>query len=506
MLDLTFALRRYAHYRLKDLHHQNAVETQRQQLTRLLRRASETQFGRQHNFANIRTVENFQNAVPLRRYEDFWNGYWSTHYPVLDNLTWPGVIPFFANSSGTSSGVTKHIPVSRAMVRSNRRAAIDLLVHHIANRPHSRILGGKNFFLGGSAALTPVGPDVLEGDLSGIAAALVPFWGKSFYYPSGALAQIADWEEKAQLLAQHAFSEDIRSFSGTPSWLLLFLENMRRLKPEGSGHLANYWPNLELLVHGGVSFEPYRARFTELLKKSHAETREVYPASEGFIALADRGPQDGLRLFTDNGLFFEFVPVEELDSTNPTRHWLANAEIGVNYALVLSSNAGLWSYVIGDTVRLVEKMPPRLLVTGRISYGLSAFGEHLIGEEIDAAVAQAAATCGIQMTDFMVGPVLPETGAGYHLYIAEGAAPVNADQAADFAEAVDRALAARNGDYAEHRRGGFGMAAPQARFLAPGGFAAWMKSRGKLGGQNKVPRVIADTEKFKAAVDTLIKS
>ncbi len=451
MFDLTSVLRAYARFRLSQLGREDPIRSQRQQLRRLLRRGAKTQFGREHGFAAIRSVADFQRAVPLRRYDGFWDDYWSRPYPVLDNVTWPGIMPYFANSSGTSSGVTKHIPVSAAMVRANRRAALDLLVHHIANRPGSRVLGGKNFLLGGSAALTVVAPEVMAGDLSGIAASRLPWWAKGFYFPSGADAQIADWEEKSRTLARRALKEDIRSLSGTPSWLLLFFDEMMRAAPERQGRLAAYWPALELLVHGGVSFEPYRARFAALLEGSHAETREVYPASEGFIAVQDRTPREGLRLITDNGLFFEFVPVEELDSPEPTRHWLQTAQTGVNYALVLTSCAGLWSYVLGDTVRLSETVPPRLFVTGRTSYGLSAFGEHLIGEEIDAAVTAAANTAGIAVTDFMVGPVFPSSGPGYHLYLIEGAAGVRPEKAALFAETIDATLSARNVDYAEHR-------------------------------------------------------
>ncbi len=503
MLDLTSALRVYGQFRLSALAQEDPVQSQRQQLMRLLHHAAKTAFGREHGFAGIQSVEDFQRAVPLRRYDGFWDGYWSSHYPVLENVTWPGIIPFFANSSGTSSGVTKHIPVSAAMVKANRRAAFDLLVHHIANRPGSGVLGGKNFFLGGSTALTALGSDVMAGDLSGIAAAGVPWWAKGFYFPTGADASITDWEEKSRVLARRALAEDIRSLSGTPSWLLLFFDEMKRAAPERTGRLADYWPQLELLVHGGISFEPYRARFAELLEGSHAETREVYPASEGFIAIQDKSPRDGLRLLTDNGLFFEFVPVEELESAQPTRHWLQTAETGVNYALVLTSCAGLWSYILGDTVRLVEKSPSRLVVTGRTSYGLSAFGEHLIGEEIDAAVTAAAETTAIAVTDFMAGPVFAQSGPGHHLFLVEGAA-AQPDKAALFATTIDAALCARNVDYAEHRKGNFGMGPPQVRFVRQGGFAAWMKGRGKLGGQNKVPRVIADAEAFAAAAAVLL--
>lgn len=492
-LDLTFALRAYARRRIAQITREDVLASQRRQLQTLVHRAQKTRFGRNHDFAAIRSVADYQRAVPLRRYDDFWRDYWSAVFPVLENVSWPGIIPCFANSSGTSSGVTKHIPVSAAMMNSNRRAAIDLLVHHAVNRPHSRILGGKNFFLGGSAALNPIAPDVAEGDLSGITAARVPWWARHFYFPTGPLAALSDWESKTRTLAERSLAEDIRSLSGTPSWLLLFVDELKKHRPEG--RFRDFYPDLELLVHGGVSFRPYRARFTELLEGSHAETREVYPASEGFIALQDRGPGEGLRLLTDNGLFFEFVPVDALHDPSPPRHWLGDVEAGVNYAVVLTSNAGLWSYVLGDTVRFIETKPPRLLITGRTSYGLSAFGEHLTGEEIDRAVALAAAEIGAGVADYTMGPVF--IGRGHHLYVVE--LDRRAADAENFAATIDRALSQANADYAEHRRDGYGMAPPQVVLVPPGSFAVWMKSRGKLGGQNKVPRVIADPDAFRLA-------
>jgi hypothetical protein len=504
MLDATPILRSYARRRLSLLDRQDAVEAQRHQLAGLITRAVDTRFGRDHSFAHLRDVADYQRAVPLRRYDDFWREYWSASYPVLDNVSWPGTIPYFAASSGTSTGVTKHIPVSAAMMQSNRRAAIDLLVQHVTHRPESRVFGGRNFFLGGSAALKALAPGVFEGDLSGVAAARVPAWARARYFPTGALARITDWETKIRELARVSLAEDIRSISGTPSWLLPFFDELKRVRPQTAGRLVDFYPNLELLVHGGISFEPYRARFAALLEGSHAETREVYPASEGFIALADCGPGKGLRLLVDNGLFFEFVPLEELDASSPTRHWLKTAETGVNYALVLTTCAGLWSYVIGDTVRFIEKNPPRILVTGRTSYGLSAFGEHLIGEEIDAAVSRAAEEIGVAITDYTVGPVFSADSAGHHLYLVELSTPVTPERTAEFTRVVDHVLSLRNADYADHRRGS--MAAPEVVFLAPGSFAAWMKSRGKLGGQNKVPRVIADAEAFHKAADAIRNS
>jgi len=501
MLDGTPLLRLYARWRLDQLARQDTVVEQENVLRGLLSRAASTRFHRDHGLAKVRAVADYQAAVPLRRYEDFWKDYWSGSYPVLEDLTWPGRIPRIANSSGTSSGASKHIPVSREMAAANRRAAIDLLVHHVGNRPQSRVLAGRNFMLGGSTALERLAPGVAAGDLSGMAAADVPWWAKPYFFPSGELAAIADWDEKTRQLAGKSLETNIRSLSGTPSWLLPFFDRLRALRP-GSSRLVDWYPDLEMIAHGGVSFAPYRARFVDLMEGGHAETREVYSASEGFVALADAEPDDGLRLLADNGLFFEFVPLEELPSTRPARHWLRTVEIGTNYALVLTTCAGLWSCILGDTVRFVNLRPPRLVVTGRTAYGLSAFGEHLIGEEIDKAIAAAAIAVKAEVADFTVGPVYPVAPdrIGHHLYLVEFSRPIGTIDVAHFAQTIDRELAKLNRDYAEHRRGDMGMGPPELRSVAAGGFARWMKARGKLGGQNKVPRVIADPAAFMRVV------
>lgn len=503
MLDATPLLRLYARARLATLAGLDPVEAQRRQLLALLKAAKATRFGKDHGFAAMTGVASYQARVPLRRYEQFWDEYWKEGYPVLANCTWPGTIPFFAVTSGTTSGVTKNIPCSRAMTRSNRKSALDILVHHLANRPNSRILAGRSFMLGGSVRLREVAPGILSGDLSGIAGRDVPFWARPRYFPPRELEAIEDWAEKIERLAPASLAADIRSISGTPSWLLLFFERLRQAAGTDYPGLAGLYPDLELLIHGGVGFAPYRARFARLLKGSHAETREVYPASEGFIALADLGPGDGLRLQVDTGLFYEFVPLEALSEASPPRLWLADVEVGRDYALAVTTCAGLWSYLIGDTVRFVSLDPPRILVTGRTSYTLSAFGEHLIGEEIEDAVAAAASAIGRDVTDFTAGAIVPgadaDAAAGGHLYICEFAGePPGTDDLARFAASLDARLSALNEDYAVHRAGDFGMAPPRVVAAPPGAFAAWMQSRGKLGGQNKVPRVITDDALFLA--------
>jgi hypothetical protein len=499
VIDATPALRVYARFRGRALSRQDAARTQERQLLRLVRRAARTTFGRAHGFASVRGVADFQNRVPLRCYEDFWRDFWEPAFPRLAGVSWPGRVPFLAVSSGTSSGTTKYIPVSPAMTRGNRRAALDVLVHHLAARPRSRVLDGAHFMLGGSTDLRAEAPGIRSGDLSGIAAAGVPFWARPWYFPPPELALVADWERKIDLLARASAGQRIRSISGTPSWLLLFFEKLASLRPEAPRLLAEHYPALELLVHGGVNFAPYRARFAAWLERGHAELREVYPASEGFIAIADRAPGEGMRMVVDHGIFYEFVPVSELGSPRPKRHWIATAEAGVDYALVLSTCAGLWSYVLGDVVRLVDRAPPRLLVTGRTSYFLSAYGEHLTGEEFERAVVEAAGAAGRDVAEFAVGPAPEAETHGQHVFVVEFAGAPPADLAR-FASTLDAVLSRMNDDYRAHREGGQ-MIPPRVVAVPQGCFTHWMRARGRLGGQNKVPRVITDPALLASLLD-----
>lgn len=499
MLDATPLLRLYARRRLAQLNAQRSAETQQRQLLKLVRKAAHTRFGRDHGFAKIGGVKDFQNRVRLRTYEDMWGEYWGRDFPTLTDCSWPRAMPYFALTSGTTTDDNKYIPCSNDMILSNRRGALDLLTHHLANRPHSRIFGGKTFMLGGSTDLVQHTPGVASGELSGIAPNRVPFWARSRLFPPVQLAAGSDWEEKIDILARASLTEDIRAFGGTPSWMLIFLDKLAALGGGDTRRSLRCYPNLELIVHGGVNFAPYRRQFENLCADTAAELREVYVASEGFIAVADRGTDDGLRLLLDAGIFYEFVPLAELGSPAPTRHWIADAEIGVNYALVLSSCAGAWSYVLGDTVTLVDRDPPRLLVTGRTAYSLSAFGEHLIAAEIETSVTAAADAIGALISDYSVAPIFPqkEGDLGGHLYIIEFLEQnIGNAQLETFAQILDRQLCQTNADYNAHRAEGFGLNPPKIRAVRSGTFAAWMKRRGKLGGQHKVPRILNDPALF----------
>lgn len=491
MLDGTPILKLVTRARVARMQRLHPAATQERLLLRLLHAARDTRFGLAHGFGTIRSVAEFQSRVALRRYEQFWTEWWQPDFPELRDVTWPGLIPYLALSSGTTSGTTKYIPVTAAQMAANRGAALDTLAWHLHAHPRSRPFAGLSFMLGGSTALQDLAPGVRGGDLSGIAAHEVPRLLRRRAWPPEALALLPDWDAKLAALAARTPREDVRVLTGTPSWLLVLLHRMAQ---DG----APPFPNLELLIHGGVAWAPYRDRIAPFLPKG-CSTREVYPASEGFCAIQDRGEGEGMRLVLDRGCFFEFVPVAELDAPNPTRHWAATIETGVDYAVVLSTNAGLWSYILGDVVRFVERAPPRLLVTGRTAWMLSAFGEHVTGEEVALALETAAAAHGIAVAEWSCGPEF--VGAlGRHRLIAEAAA--DPALAAPLAAAFDAALQADNEDYAAHRRGGQ-MLPPEIVIVPPGAFEAWMRAQGKLGGQHKVPRVIADPARFAAAASGL---
>ena len=501
MLDWTWLLRAHAQRRLGILRRMDPRRTQEQLLQSLVTRASRTRFGRDHEFAGIRTIADYRARVPVRDYEAFWDEYWKESFPRLEDCTWPGLIPYFALSSGTTRGSTKYLPVSHDINRANTRAAKDVLVHHIANRPSSRILAGRTLVLGGSTGLQPLAPGVQEGDLSGIAAGSAPFWARHRYFPTRELEAIGDWETRIDRIARRSLEEDIRGITGIPSWLLIYCDHLLEAAGQKGGRLADVYPDLELLVHGGISWHPYRERFADLLAGTGAETREVYPASEGFLAIADGADGAGLRLLLDNGVFFEFVPAEEIGRSAPAAHWVGDFETGVNYAVVVSTTAGLWRYSVGDTVSVIDRDPPRVLITGRTRFTLSAFGEHVIGAELERAVAEAAEVAGAAVNDFTVGSLHSERAGerGGHLYIVEFAVrEVEEGRLDRFAEGVDAALQRLNNDYGAHRSEGWGLNAPRVESVPPGGFAEWMKRRGRLGGQNKVPRVINDPEMLRS--------
>ena len=490
--------RAVASRRVRKLAGQDPVAAQEAVLATMVSRAMNTKFGRDHDFASIKTVADYQARVPLRRYDDFWREYWQPSFPRAENCTWPGLAPYYAMSSGTSTGVNKYIPTTRELIHSNALMMRDVMAHHAANRPGTRALRGKVMMLGGSTQLNPEAPGVQSGDLSGIELVEIGWPMRRWFFPPLHLAAIPDYETKIAALAKAALTQDIRVIIGPPNWLMVFFDRLLALKP-GATRLVEFFPNLELLAHGGMAFAPYRPRFQRLLDGSHAEFREIYAASEGFFAVADRGDGDGLRLVVDSGFFYEFIPMAELGSPNPTRHWLGTAETGIEYALAISNPAGAWSYLIGDTVRLTDKRPARLFVTGRTSYVLTPFGEHIIHDQLEDALGAAARATCLEIAEYSVGPVFEASGAvaGRHLYVVEfvGGVP-STDKLGAFAKTLDDRLIALNEDYARRRARDINLFAPQILAIPQGVFIAWLKSRGRVGGQIKVPRVLNDRTLF----------
>ena len=466
--------------RLEEL---DPIRTQARTLRRLIRHARSTCFGRDHQFDRIDSVARFQSAVPIRTYECLWNDYLRDRYPVFENLTWPGRIPFLALTSGTTQGATKYIPVSAEMVASNRKAARTMLAYHFRSNPESRLFEGRLFFLGGSAELRQAAPGVSEGDLSGIVTVeLSPFF-RPYTFPPLEIALEPDWDRKLSRLAEQSSGERITLVSGVPSWLLMLFQ--RILEQTGKATIADVWPDLEVVVHGGVKFDPYLESFRSILGSPRIRLLETYACSEGFVAVGDPRTER-LRLMFDHGVFYEFVPVTELDAPRPTRHWLGTVERGVNYALIVSTCAGMWGHVLGDTIRFESLDPPLLSFTGRTRQTLSAFGEHLIIEELEGAMAKAARATEASVRDWHVGPVF--SGAlGYHQYVVEFFA--EPPDPLRFRDLLDADLSLRNADYQAHRNPGVGLPSPALLVTRPGAFEGWMRQRGKLGGQNKVPRV-----------------
>ena len=466
-----------------------APEAQAETLEALVATASETSFGKAHGFAGIRAHAEFARNVPVRRYVEMLP-WLSRQLHGEEDVTWPGRARWFAKTSGTTAG-DKAIPITDALVAQNRRAGRDVLAFFVRSAPSSRLLEGNLLFLGGSTSMQPLPAGGHVGDLSGIMSAEMPFWLKRRVLPSSTVVAIRDWEMKLEAIARETLGKDLTLLSGLPSWSLLLFERWRALS--GGKSPGELFPGLELFVHGGVRYEPYRDLVEAAFGRSVCRL-EVYPASEGFLAVQDDLGSEGMLLGLDYGTFYEFIPAAEAGSPSARRLTLADVRVGETYSIVLSNVAGLWAYEIGDLVRFVSVSPPRVVVVGRTMAFSNCCGENLIVEEVEEAFVAACAATGTSPGEFTVS-ALPGTAADGRprlQWILETADPAFPSEA--FARSVDGVLRRRNHDYDTKRTGDVGMLPPLLALVTPGTFHAWMRARGKLGGQNKVPRLRNDRE------------
>jgi len=398
-------------------------------------------------------------------------------------VTWPGRPRYWTKTSGTTAG-DKTIPVTDEAFASHRKGGWDALLLAAAKVGGQHLLGGPMLFLGGCTRLSPIGVNGLVGDLSGLVARRLPPGLRGRYSPGLDVSSIPDWETRLAAAARRVAGQDLRLLSGMPSWLLILFDEVSRRHPD----VTDRWPNLAVLIHGGVAFAPYRLRFEERLGR-RLDRIEVYPASEGFVAVQTEA-SGGLTLMLDYGIFYEFVPVEDLGLGRPRRHTVADVEFDRSYAILLTTPAGLWAYILGDTVRFTARDPLRLVITGRVRHFVNAFGENVIVEEVEQAMVSACDANGAEVAEFTVAPRYPSATdpRGGHDWIVEFHRPPRDGQR--FVRSIDTALSALNTDYRITRTGDVGMTAPRVLAVAPGTFHQWMRTAGKLGDQHKVPRVM----------------
>ena len=464
-------------------------------LRKLVRTAADTQFGRQHDFKAIRSVADYQERVPLRSYLDF-KPYWDRHLDGQANVTWPGRVRCFAMTAGTTAG-RKFIPLTRPAIRSQLRVGGDIRHFYVAQTGDLDVFCGKSLSLCGDARFGPPPHRVLSGDISAVTLECTPRYLRQLCLPKPGLARMADWEAKLNAMAEVSADADVRTVSGLPSRLLyLFDQLARRYRQAGrkADTFADIWPNLSLFMHGGVNFEPYRAPFQKLFGKT-VHTIETYAASEGFIAIQDRLDANDLLLMMNTGIFYEFVPVEEIEAPRPRRFTVADVEKNVEYAVVLSTRSGLWAYRLGDTVRFVSLRPHRIRVTGRTEQFLNIAGEHLIVAEAETAVADTCRRTGAEIKDFHVAPIFSttqEARPGYEWFIEFLKAP---SDLARFAVLLDQSLQRQNHLYARFRKNDVATRPPQLELLPAGAFDRAMRQRGKISAQSKVPR-LKDNREF----------
>lgn len=463
----------------------DAVAAQKETFHQLIDAAKHTAFGKDHQFSSIKNYEDFKKQVPVRDYEEL--------RPYIDRVVagekdvmWKGKPAYFAKTSGTTSGA-KYIPISKESMPEHLKAARNALLTYIHETGNADFVNGKMIFLQGSPVMTEKN-GIKVGRLSGIVANLVPAYLQKNRLPSYQTNCIEDWEEKVDAIVKETFHQDMTLISGIPPWVQMYFD--RLIEKSGGKQIKDIFKNFQLFVYGGVNYEPYRSKIETSIGRK-IDSIETYPASEGFIAYQDSQQDKSLLLLAKAGMFYEFIPADEYYNDNPARLSLEEIELDKNYALILNTNAGLWGYSIGDTVKFVSKNPYKIFVTGRIKHFISAFGEHVIGEEVEQALLTVANEQGVGITEFTVAPQV-NPGAGelpYHEWFIEfSKAP---EDLIAFSKKVDKALQEKNIYYFDLIEGKI-LQPLVIRTLQKDAFVTYMRSEGKLGGQNKVPRLSND--------------
>lgn len=460
------------------------VETQLEVFKSLIENAKETEFGKDHHFEKIKTFKDFQNNVPIRDYEDLKN-YIEKVKAGEENILWKGKPIYFAKTSGTTSGA-KYIPLTKESMPTHVNAARNAILHYINETGNADFVDGKMIFLQGSPILTEK-HGIKFGRLSGIVAHFVPKYLQKNRMPSWETNCIDDWETKVNTIVDETINENMSVISGIPSWVQMYFERLQ--ERSGGKKISEIFKNFNLFIYGGVNYEPYRAKFEQMIGKK-VDSIELFPASEGFFAYQDSQKEKGMLLLLNSGIFYEFIKADEFFTENPKRYTIGEVELGVNYALIVSTNAGLWGYNIGDTIQFTSLAPYRVIVSGRIKHYISAFGEHVIANEVENAMKEATAGTNIVINEFTVAPqITPANGLPYHEWLIEfEKEPENIET---FAEAIDDSMRKQNIYYDDLITGNVLRKVVVSK-VSKNGFQEYMKSQGKLGGQNKIPRLSND--------------
>jgi hypothetical protein len=466
----------------------NPIDVQYQVFHKLIDAAKGTEWGRAYDYRSIQTVRDFQNRVPVRSYEDI--------FPYIErilmgeqNVLWPSDVEWFAKSSGTTNARSKYIPVTpESLEECNYKGGKDVMSIIIENKADTQLFEGKGLSIGGSLSVNPYNSLTRLGDISAIIMHNLPAWADFIRTPPIEVALIDNWEEKLSRMSEICGQENVTSILGVPTWSIVLLD--RLMKKYDKSNMLEIWPNFEIFVHGAVSFDPYRSLFQEkYFPSDHISYLETYNASEGFFALQDDFSRPGeMLLMLDYGIFYEFLPVSEWEKEYPNALMLDEVEVGQNYAIVISTNSGLWRYKVGDTVKFTSKYPFRLKVSGRTKHFINVFGEEVIIENSDAAIMYACQKTGATMTDYTAGPVYIEKNTiGRHEWIIEfSKLPADLQHFTDF---LDQHLRSINSDYDAKRFQELALLPPLIHSVPINTFYNWMASRGKLGGQHKVPRL-----------------